>query len=105
MEIKLSEVPSREIMPGYHGKMIHTTHMTLAFWDVEEGAAVPEHAHHNEQVLEVLEGVFEFTVGGVTNTYHAGAIVIVAPNVPHSGRALTPCRLLDVFSPARDDYR
>ena len=105
MEIKLSDVPSREIMPGYHGKMIHSAQMTLAFWDVEEGAAVPEHAHHNEQVMKVLEGVFEFTVGGVTNIYHPGDIVVIAPNVPHSGRALTSCKLMDSFSPVREDYR
>ena len=105
MDIKLSAVPAREIMAGYHGKMIHTAHMTLAFWEVEEGATVPEHAHYNEQVMQVLEGVFDFTVGGVTKTYHPGDIAVIAPNVPHSGRAITPCKLMDVFSPARDDYK
>lgn len=105
MDIKLSDVPAREIMAGYHGKMIHTAHMTLAFWEVDEGAAVPEHSHYNEQVMQVLEGAFEFTVGGVTRTYHPGDIAVIAPNVPHSGRAITPCKLMDVFSPARDDYK
>jgi quercetin dioxygenase-like cupin family protein len=105
MDIKLAAVKPREIMPGYHGKMIHTEHMTLAYWDVDEGASVPEHAHHNEQLMQVLEGIFEFTVGGVTNLYHPGDIVVIAPEVPHSGRAKTPCKLMDIFSPAREDYR
>jgi quercetin dioxygenase-like cupin family protein len=92
-------------MAGYHGKMIHTRNMTLAFWDVEEGARVPEHAHHHEQVMHVLEGEFEFTVGGITKVYHKGDLVVVDSNVPHSGRAISSCKLLDVFSPAREDYR
>ena len=54
MTIKLSEVTSQEIMPGYHGKMIHTENMTLAYWEVEEGATVPEHSHKNEQIMQVL---------------------------------------------------
>lgn len=105
MKIKLAEIDSKEIMPGYHGKLIHAQNMSLAFWEVEKGAKVPEHAHMNEQVMQVLEGKFEFTLDGNTNTYEPGDLVIIPPNVPHSGRALTPCNLMDVFSPTREEYR
>lgn len=92
-------------MPGYHGRMIHTRHMTIAFWEVEAGASVPEHSHANEQVMHVLEGEFKFTVGGSTNIYRRGDIVVIDPHVPHSGTAITACSLLDIFSPAREDYK
>lgn len=105
MKIKLAEIDSKEIMPGYHGKLIYTQNMSLAFWEVEKGAKVPEHAHINEQVMQVLEGKFEFTLGGITNTYEPGDLVIIPPNVSHSGRAITPCKLMDVFSPTREEYR
>lgn len=104
MHIDLSAIQSKEIMPGYHGKMVHTRHMTWAFWEVEKGAVVPEHAHTNEQVMHVLEGHFEFTVDGVTRVCKTGDLVVVESNKPHSGRAITACRLLDVFSPVREDY-
>lgn len=105
MDIILSEVPSREIMPGYHGKLVHTQHMTLAYWTVEEGAEVPLHAHMNEQVMQVLEGQFEFTLDGITKVYEPGMLVVIPGNTPHSGKALSPCKLLDVFSPPREEYR
>ena len=105
MKIILAEIDSKEIMPGYHGKLIHAQNMSLTFWKVEKGAKVPEHAHMNEQVMQVLEGKFEFTLDGNTNTYEPGDLVIIPPNVPHSGRALTPCKLMDVFSPTREEYR
>jgi quercetin dioxygenase-like cupin family protein len=105
MNLKLSEIPTKEIMPGYHGKLIHTQHMSIAFWEVEKGAVVPEHAHMNEQVLQILEGRFEFTLNGITKVYVPGDLVVIGPHVPHRGKALTACKLMDVFSPSREEYK
>lgn len=100
--MNITDIDSKEIMPGYHGKLIHAQTMSLVYWDVEEGAKVPEHHHINEQLMQVLEGTFELTVGGQAKVYQAGDFVIIPPNVPHSGKALTPCRLMDIFSPVRE---
>ena len=53
MQYKLSEIEPKEIMPGYYGKLVHTQNTSLAFWEVEEGAQVPEHSHMNEQIMHV----------------------------------------------------
>lgn len=105
MEIKLSALKSREIIPGFHGKLIHTQNMSLAFWDVEEGALVPEHSHMNEQVMQVLEGKFEFTVEGKTKVYQADEMVVIPPYKSHGGRAITACKIMDIFSPVREEYK
>ena len=105
MTLKLSNIPSKEIMPGYHGKLIHSENMSIAFWEVEKDAQVPEHSHINEQIMHVLEGDFEFTLDGETGIYQPGDIVIIAPHKKHSGKALTPCKLMDVFSPTREEYK
>lgn len=105
MDYSLSELPSREIMPGFHGKMVHGEQMTLAFWEVEAGAEVPAHAHENEQIMHVLEGRFSFTLSGRTREYGPGDIVLIPSDAEHSGKALTACRLMDIFSPVREAYR
>ena len=105
MEYKLSEIEPREIIPGYHGRLIHSKNMSLAFWEVEEGAEVPEHAHTNEQIMQVQEGQFQFTVGGQTRIYGPGDLVVIPSEIPHSGKAITPCKLMDVFSPVREEYQ
>jgi hypothetical protein len=32
-------------------------------------------------------------------------VLVIPPEARHSGHGVTACRVLDVFSPARDDYR
>ncbi len=103
--MNLTNIPTKEIMPGYHGKLIHSENMSMAFWEVEKDAEVPEHFHINEQIMHVIEGEFEFTLNGITKVYRPGDLVIIAPNVPHGGKALTPCKLMDVFSPTREEYK
>ena len=105
MNLVLTDIETKEIMPGFHGKMIHGETMTLAYWEVEEGATVPEHSHKNEQIMQVLEGAFEFTVNGLTKLYKPNDLVIIPPFAPHSGKALTPCKLMDIFSPVREEYK
>lgn len=103
--MNLSALLSREIMPGLHGKMVHGEQLTWAFWTVEEGAEVPEHQHHNEQIMHIVEGEFTFTLDGATKTYTAGDVVVIPPHIPHRGKALSACKIMDVFSPVREDYR
>ena len=105
MDYKLTEIEPKEIIPGYHGRLIHSKNMSLAFWEVEAGAEVPEHAHINEQIMQVQEGQFQFTVGGITRIYGPGELVVIPSEVPHSGKAITSCKLMDIFSPVREEYQ
>jgi quercetin dioxygenase-like cupin family protein len=103
--MNLNTLPSKELMPGYHGKMVHGNQLTWAFWTVEKGAVVPEHQHPHEQIMHVVEGDFEFTLDGETKICKPGDIVHIPSNLPHSGKAITPCKLMDVFSPVREEYK
>ncbi len=59
----------------------------------------------HEQIMHVLEGTFEFTLDGETKIYEHGDLVIIPPHTVHGGKALTACRLLDVFSPVKEEYK
>lgn len=104
--IKLKDIPSKELLPGFTGRMIHTENMTLAYWDIKEGSVLPEHHHVHEQVsAQVISGELELTLEGETRIMKAGDIAIIPSNAVHSGKAITDCQILDVFSPVREDYR
>ena len=100
----LKDQSTRELIPGFHGQFVHTDNVTVAFWDVEAGAILPEHNHIHEQVTSVLAGEFELTVAGETLRLLPGSVATVPGNTIHSGRAVTECRLVDVFHPARPEY-
>ncbi len=100
----LEAIKPKEILPGYTVRFVHTDSMTFAFWDVKKGSPLPEHSHHHEQVAQVLEGEYELTIDGETKRLKPGDVAIIPSNIPHSGVAITACKLMDVFSPVREDY-
>jgi quercetin dioxygenase-like cupin family protein len=103
--ISLPDLTEKEVIPGYFGKAIHTGTMTFMYWKVTEGAVMPLHSHAHQQVAHVLKGAFELTVEGETKVLHPGTVTVIPPHVKHGGRAITPCELLDVFNPEREDYK
>jgi quercetin dioxygenase-like cupin family protein len=92
-------------VPGGLVRFVHTQNLTLAYWVFEAGARFPEHSHPHEQVVKVIEGEFEFWLDGAAERMGPGSVGIVPPHAAHWGRALTACRIMDVFYPPRDDYR
>ena len=101
----LQEIETRELIPGFSGRFIHTDSMTLVYWDIAAGAQLPKHAHHHEQVVNMLAGEFELTLAGTPHRLQEGQVLVIPRDAEHSGKAITDCRILDVFQPARDDYR
>lgn len=101
----LNDVPGRELFPGFRARLVHSETMTLVTWEIDAGAIAPEHSHPHEQIMSLLEGQFELTVGGETESLAAGALVVIPSGVPHSGRAVTACRAIDAFHPVREDLR
>ena len=102
--IDVWSLESHEIMPGFHAHFVHTERTTHAYWEIDPDHPLPEHSHPHEQIVNVLEGSFELVLDGTPHLLEAGDVLVIPPDVPHSGVAHTPCRILDVFAPVREDY-
>ena len=100
---ELGTLPPRELFPGFTARLVHTPLVTQSFVDCAAGASFPEHQHPHEQTVIVLDGALELRVGGATHRLTPGAVFAIPGNVPHSGTALVATRVLDVFSPPRED--
>jgi quercetin dioxygenase-like cupin family protein len=103
--LRWDETPIEWLSPTIGRQLIHTETMTVARITLRKGAHVPMHEHENEQITNVLEGRVRFVVAGEELEVVAGQTVPLAANVPHEIDALEDSLVLDVFSPAREDWR
>jgi len=103
--LHLDEIEQKEIVPGFHVRFVHSEGMTLAYWKIDAGSALPDHSHPHEQVVNMIEGTLKLTVAGESREIGPGSVVVIPPDVPHAGAAITDCRVIDAFHPVREDYR
>lgn len=103
--INLTQQKTKEIWPQVHATFGHSEKITMARVVVEKGASVAEHKHFHEQWSVVLEGELEFTLSGETQVVKPGTVVHIPSNELHAVKAITQCLVLDVFSPAREDFK
>ena len=101
----LDALEAREPIPGHHGRFIHSEHTTHVYWQIDAGARLPEHDHPHEQIVNMLEGRYELVVDGTAHVLEAGDVLVIPGGATHHGSAHTDCRILDVFSPVREEYR
>lgn len=102
---QFSNIPVKEIAPGFLSKLIHTENNTINFIEVKAGSSIPLHSHPHEQSSFVLKGSFEMTVDGEARILNEETFVLIPGGVVHGGHAITDCLLIDIFSPVREDYR
>ena len=102
-----SEVPSEQVKADISRRLITGERVMLALVELQNGCVVPQHAHMHEQVTYVLEGCLRLTVGddaAVSYDLCGGEVIHLPSNVPHGAVALEDTRVLDVFSPPREDW-
>ncbi len=71
----------------------------------EKGAKGEMHAHPHEQIGYVIAGTLIFHEEGQPDReLHTGDSYIVAPNVKHGIDCVSEVKLLDIFTPMREDF-
>jgi quercetin dioxygenase-like cupin family protein len=100
-----NENPEIEICAGItrrtiaNGKTMYQMIATLA-----AGSRMPAHQHAQEQIVHILAGKMRLIVEGVPHELSPGDSFYLASNISHGVETLADTRVLDTFSPPRDDY-
>jgi quercetin dioxygenase-like cupin family protein len=82
----------------------HSDLMVVAFEFDAKGAEGALHNHVHVQSTYVESGRFIFTIDGVDTEVSAGDSFVVPSNAVHGCVCLEPGRLVDCFTPRRDDF-
>lgn len=109
MELKhyvLNKDASLEDLGGGIKRKVLAYHENLMVVEVhfEEGAIGEIHSHPHEQITYILDGEFQFTIGDEKKVVKAGDTTFKEPNVLHGAICLKAGRLLDIFTPHREDF-
>jgi quercetin dioxygenase-like cupin family protein len=93
-----------QIWDGVKAAFFHSEKLTFGHIILDEGAVVAEHSHIHEQWTHVIEGEMQFTINGETQVLSHGMTAYMPPNVVHSAKAISECRVIDCFMPVREDF-
>lgn len=98
--------PGRELVPGLTMRPFWGENLLVAVVDLEPNTVLPAHSHPHEQATYLLQGELEMNLNGERRTMRPGDLVIIPGGVEHSVVAGSqPVRLLDMFSPVRQDLK
>jgi quercetin dioxygenase-like cupin family protein len=98
------DVPAEQINASINRKFITGDRVTVARFELRRGGVVPLHAHDNEQVSMVISGALKFKAGGQETIVRGGEVIQLPGGLPHEVEVLEDAVVVDVFSPARQDW-
>ncbi len=105
MFVPSSDCPVREVDRGVTRQILaHDPHLMMVRVNFAAGAVGYVHTHPHRQITYVASGRFEVSIGDERRVVSAGDSFYAAPDVPHGVTALEDSVLVDVFSPAREDF-
>jgi len=100
-----SNVEQEQLNPLLQRQFVTGTQSMFARILLKKGCVVPRHSHPNEQITFIVEGALRFDFDdGTSHTVHAGEVLVIPGNVPHSATALVDCVGFDIFTPPRQDW-
>lgn len=99
------ETPWEEVGPGLKRQMMgYDGKIMLVKVQFETGAVGQLHKHYHSQVTYVESGEFEMTIGDDVRIIKGGDSYYIPVNEMHGCVCKKPGVLIDVFSPAREDF-
>jgi quercetin dioxygenase-like cupin family protein len=103
--VKTSETEWESVAEGVRRQILgYGADLMLVRVEFEKGAVGALHHHPHRQVTYVAAGAFDATVDGTTHRLVAGDSFFVAADLIHGVVAVEQGTLVDVFTPAREDF-
>ena len=103
--VRSQDAPWEVVGQGVRRQVLgHGPDLMMVRVEFAKGAVGALHHHPHRQVTYVAAGAFEASVGGATRRLGPGDCFFAAADVEHGVVALEDGTLIDVFTPARDDF-
>lgn len=102
---KQQDVTYRDLIDGVQlGTLVYGEKTLMGQFRLAGGSDLPLHHHPYEQTGYLISGRIVITIDGIDHEALPGDSWCIGTDVPHSARAIEDARVLEVFSPPREDY-
>jgi len=99
------EVEWEEVNPGVRRKMLaYDNDLMTLIVEFKKDSIGYLHKHYHTQISYIVSGSFEVNINGVKKIQKAGDAYYLQPNIEHGVVALEDSLLVDIFTPAREDF-
>ena len=103
--ISTDQLKQIELFPQAMSRIVTGENIMLSFLELEQDCVIPEHSHPHEQAGLILSGKLRFRIAEEERVVGAGDAFLIPKNLVHSGLVVEgPVKVLDIFSPLRQDY-
>lgn len=100
-----NDIPWQTVDKGVERKILgYDDEVMMVVVRFEKGAVGSLHHHVHRQISYVASGSFEITIEGNKKVLNQGDCFFVAPDLVHGVEALESGTLVDIFTPARQDF-
>ena len=94
-----------DLVAGARTRTFWGENMLFSLVEIDANSEVPRHVHPHEQSGVVLEGEMEMGIGDEVKLLRRGDMDIIPGNVEHYAKwGDIPAKVLDVFSPVREEF-
>ena len=106
MFVENKNIPTTDLGGGVQRKVLaYSKNLMTVELRFEKGAVGAPHSHPHEQIGYIISGKLVYQEEGQTDkTLETGDTYYVAPNVVHGVQILEDTKLLDIFTPMREDF-
>lgn len=88
----------KRVVLAYNDKLFLAEHEMVKGW------VGTVHSHPHDQIVYVVQGHLRVTCQGKTFDVRTGDTFVVRGGVEHGASAMEDSRVIDVFTPCREDY-
>jgi quercetin dioxygenase-like cupin family protein len=104
--ISRKDIPAVEVFEGIYRKtLLYNKDLMLCHFTLDKNANVPVHNHDENQIGYVIKGKLKFLTEEGEFIANEGDSYIFYSNEKHGAVVLENSEVIDVFNPAREDYK
>ncbi|MBZ4642453.1 MAG: cupin protein [Deferribacteraceae bacterium] len=94
-----------QMLPGVKRKTLTFAEKTLSIEIfLDKGSKVPPHSHIYEQTGYMIYGKAVLNIGGETYNVEPGDAWTIPSDVEHSLEVIEDSKIIEIFSPMREEY-